>query len=71
MAIEYDEAYVKREEEHAKRQARADIVEFLKGHKLDDTLPFGREHKTPLGVFLNAIAMLHDELLSWAQEEQA
>ena len=62
---------IQSEADHAKRRAKADIVEFLKGHKLDNILPFGREHKSELGILLNAIDMLRDDLLAWAREEQA
>jgi hypothetical protein len=71
MAIEYDEAYVKGEEEHAKRRARAMIAEHLlqyaddhRTHHLEgDAIHY--ESERPMAL---AIDLVRPELEVWLQE---
>jgi hypothetical protein len=66
-AVEHDEAHVKSE---AKRRAKETVAELLEKHKLDDKVPFNREQKSDLGMMLNALDLLRDELIAWARKGQ-
>jgi len=73
MTIEYDEAYVQSEVEHAKQLAKARVVNYL--------LEYASKRDTILGskqlpedvrekahITIMAIDLLSDDLLAWAQD---
>jgi hypothetical protein len=70
---EEDEAYFRREVEHAKQKAREMIIDYLfqfaDDHRADHLEGDAVHHESERPLAL-AIDMVHDELLAWAREEQ-
>ena len=84
-AVEHDEADLRRiaeyraEGEACARRVKADIAWFLEGagsvREIDDLMhnvwsaDLNRFDKSTLIIFLQAVALVHSDLLAWAREE--
>jgi hypothetical protein len=81
MTVEYDEAYVKSEVDHARRKARAVIAEHLFSYAADakedlrtsgETLPehggLTEDMREGMRAITSAIDLLRAELEAWVRE---